>query len=259
MKSATMTSKTIQLLIKSCLLPISFNLEKNVVRFSFWSKPTMVHLLFYWAPHLLAFILYWYTANQSGALSNFYENSSFSEKFSSFGVCLIFFKVYLILPLAKQLNSFPSHLIITDQMKFPKYGIWNILGFMMMLLGSLLFNIGLHGDYALEGKYKENLANHLTCLFYSIFQSFNWCIFSIVIQVWFETIARDKSKDIIRESKIFIRYYRQFTAALGNYFFYSFSMFQIISIFTLFLTCSKLILEVTLFSKYLSIDLIFLA
>ena len=244
-----MTSKVIQILIKSCLLPIY--LEKNVVKFSFWSKPTMIHLLFYWAPHILAFILYWYTANSSGTLSTFYENSSFAEKFSSFGVCLIFFKVYLILPLAKQLNSFPSHLIITDQMKFPKYGIWNMLGFVMMLLGSMLFNIGLHGEHALEGKYKENLANHFTCLFFSIFQSIYWCIFSIVIQVWFEAIAIDKSQDIIKDSKIFIRNYRLFTNALKNYFFYSFAMFQIISIVTLFLTCSKLILEVTLFFEYL--------
>ena len=249
-----MTSKFIQLLIKSCLLPISLNLEKNVVKFSFWSKPTMIHLLFYWAPNILAFILYWYTANISETLSNFYENSSFAEKFSSFGVCLIFFKVYLILPLAKQLNSFPSHLIITEQMRFPKYGIWNILGFIMMLIGSMLFNIGLHGEYALEGKYKENTANHLTCLFFSIFQSFYWCIISIVIQVWFETIARDKSKEIIKDSKIFIRNYRQFAAALTNYFFYSFAMFQIISIATLYLTCSKLILEVNLFLKYISIE-----
>ena len=134
-----------------------------------------------------------------------------------------------------------SHLLISDQMRFPKYGIWNILGFILMLLGSVLFNTGLHREHS-EG---ENLTNYLTNVFFSLSQSFYWCIFSIVIQVWFETIAKDKRQDIIRESKIFVRNYRQFTAALGNYFFYYFAMFQIVSIATLFLTCSKLILQVS--------------
>ena len=77
------------------------------------------------------------------------------------------------------------------------------------------------------------------CVFYPL------PVFSIVIQVWFETIANDKRQDIIKESKIFVRNNRQFTAASGNYFFSYFAMFQIVSIATLFLTCSKLILQVS--------------
>ena len=246
MKHRTMTSKVIQILIKSCLLPISLNYDKNVVKFYFWSKPTMIHLLSHCTSNILAFILYWYSAYNSGTLQNFLENSSFAEKFSSFGVCLIYFKIYLILPLAKQLNSMPSYLVIADHMKFPKFGIWNILGFFMMLLGSFLFNAGIIGEHSVKDKYKENLPLHLTCLFFSFSQSFCWCIFSIVIQVWFETITRANSKDIIKDSKIFVRNYRQVTAALENYFLYFFAMFQIVSISTLFLLCSKLILQVIL-------------
>ena len=107
MKSATLTSKIIRILIKSSLLPITLNLEKNVFKFDFWSKPTMIHLLFHCSPNILAFILYWYAGYNSGTLQNFLENSSFAEKFSSFGVCLIYIKIHLILPLANQLNSMP--------------------------------------------------------------------------------------------------------------------------------------------------------
>ena len=35
MKSRTMTSLLIRMMIKSCLLPVSLNFEKNVVRFNF--------------------------------------------------------------------------------------------------------------------------------------------------------------------------------------------------------------------------------
>ena len=241
MKSATLTSKIIRILIKSSLLPITLNLEKNVFKFDFWSKPTMIHLLFHCSPNILAFILYWYAGYNSGTLQNFLENSSFAEKFSSFGVCLIYIKIHLILPVANQLNSMPSHLLIAEQMRFPKYGIWNILGFIMMFLGSVLFNTGVIREHSEE----ENLTNYLLNVFFTLSQSFYWCISSIVIQVWFETIANDKRQDIIEESKIFVRNFRQFTAALGNYFFSYFAMFQIVSIATLFLTCSKLILQVS--------------
>jgi len=167
-----------------------------------------------------------------------------TEKFSTFAVCLIYLKVFLILPLAKQLNFFPIHLIISDQMKFPKYGIWNILGFMTMTIGSVLFNTGLQGEHGAGGTYLDNLKNYLANLFSASSQSLYWCIFSIVIQVWCETIIKGQShQDIIKDSKIFCRNYRQLTAALENYFFYSFALFQIVSIATLFLTCSKLILQ----------------
>ena len=207
----------------------------------------MIHILLFLAPSIFALILYWYETINSGTLSHFLENSSFAEKFSTFAVCLIYLKVFLILPLAKQLNHFPVHLIISDQMKFPKYGIWNILGFITMTIGSLLFNTGLQGEHGAGGTYLDNLTNYLANLFSASSQSLYWCIFSIVIQVWCETIIKGQShQDIIKDSKIFCRNYRQLTAALENYFFYSFALFQIVSIATLFLTCSKLILQVIL-------------
>ena len=70
-------------------------------------------------------------------------------------------------------------------------------------------------------------------------------LFSIVIQVWLENIVKVCSKDVIKDSRIFVINYKMFTAALENYFFYSFAIFQIFSITTLFLACSKLILQVT--------------
>ena len=147
MLSRTLTSKFIQVLIKGRLLPISLSFDNNIVRFYFWSKLTMIHLLLFCAPWFFVQNLYWYDTMKSGTLSHFLENSSFAEKFSSFAICLIYFKVFLILPLAKQLNYFPVHLIISDQIKFPKYGIWTILGFISMTFGSVLFNIGLQGEH----------------------------------------------------------------------------------------------------------------
>ena len=246
MPNRTLTSEFIQVLIKGCLLPISLSFDKNIVRFYFCSKPTMIHLLLFCAPGIFAQTLYWHDTMKSGTLSHFLENSSFAEKFSSFAICLIYLKVFLILPLAKQLNYFPVHLIISDQMKFPKYGIWNILGFISMTVGSVLFNIGLQGEHG-AGDMLHNLTNHLANLFTASSQSLYWCIFSIVIQVWCETITRDLSQEIIKDSTIFYRNYKQLTAALENYFFYSFATFQLVSIATLFLTCSKLILQVTFY------------
>ena len=244
MKSRTMTSLLIRMMIKSCLLPLSLNFEKNIVRFNFWSKSTMIHLLLFYAPKIAAVFFYWYGCQQSGILSHFMENTSFAEKFSSFGVCLIFAALYLILPLAKRLNSLPSHLMVWDQLKFPKYGLLNIFGFLSMTTGCVLFHTGLYGEHSTEAQNTDYYIINLSNFFMAISQSFIWCIFSIVIQVWIENIAKIQCQDVLKDTKIFIRNYRKLTAALQNYFFYSFAIFQVVSIATLFLTCSKLILQV---------------
>ena len=244
-KSRTRTSLFIRLVIKSCLLPVSLNFEKNIVRYNFWSKLTMIHLLLFYAPNIAALFLYWYGCQQSGILSHFMENASFAEKFSSFGTCLIFFALYLILPLAKRLNSLPAHLVVRDQLKFPKYGFWNIFGFLSMTTGCVLFNTGLIGEHSsTEAENTDYYIINLSNLFSAVSQSFVWCIFSIVIQVWIENIAKIQCLNVLKDTKIFIGNYRKLTAALQNYFFYSFAIFQVVSIATLFLTCSKLILQV---------------
>ena len=244
MKSRTMTSLLIRMMIKSCLLPVSLNFEQNIARFNFWSRSTMIHLLLFYAPNIAAVFLYWYGCKKSGILSQFMDNTSFAEKFSSFGVCLIFSASYLILPLAKRLNFLPAHLVVMDQLKFPKYGFWNIFGFLSMTTGCVLFNTGLFGEHSTEAEKKDYYVINLSDFFIAISQSFIWCIFSIVIQVWIENIAKIQCQDLIKDTKIFISNYRKLTAALQNYFFYSFAIFQVVSITTLFLTCSKLILQV---------------
>lgn len=244
-KSKTVTNTFIRMMIKCCLLPISINHEKNLYQFNFWSRATFIHILLFCTPTGFAAFLYWCALYQSGILSNFMENSSFAEKFSSFGTCLIFLQVYLILPLAKQLKSFPSHLVIMDQMKFPKYGTWNIFGFITMSFGCVSFNIGLLGKHGKETNDSDYLKALSSNLFMVLSQSLYWCLFSIIIQVWLENITKVRSKDVIKDSKMFMRNYKLFTTALENYFFYSFAIFQIFSITTLFLACSKIILQVT--------------
>ena len=244
MKSRTITSLLIRMMIKSCLLPVSLNFEKNVVRFNFWSRSTMIHLLLFYVPNIAAVFLYWYGCQQGGIFSHFMENTSFAEKFSSFGTCLIFYALYLILPLAKRLNSLQAHLVVRDQLRFPKYGLWNILGFLSMTTGCVLFNTGLVGKHSTEAENCDYYIINPSNFFIAVSQSFMWCIISIVIQVWIENIAKIQCQDVLKDTKIFVRDYRKLTAALQNYFFYSFAIFQVVSITTLFLTCSKLILQV---------------
>lgn len=244
-KTKTVTSIFVRMMIKCHLLPISINREKNCYQFNFWSNATLIHILLFCTPTGFAASLYWCALYQSGILSNFMENSSFAEKFSSFGTCLIFLQVYLILPLAKQLKSFPSHLVVQDQMKFPKYGNWNILAFITMSFGCVSFNIGLLGKHGKETNDRAHLTAFSSNLFMVLSQSLYWCLFSIIIQVWLENIIRVRSKDVIKDSKMFIRNYKMFTSALENYYFYCFAIFQIFSITTLFLACSKIILQVT--------------
>ena len=249
-KSKSVMSSVIKMMIKSHLLPIT--IEKNIYKYIFWSKPALIHLLLFCVPQFFVAILYWSALYQSGTFSNFMNNSTFAEKFSSFGTCLIFLQVYLILPLAKQLNSFPSHLVAMDQMKFPKYGAWNILAFIAMSFGCVTFNFGLlreHGTGTEDGAYVIAFVSNL---FMVLTQSLYWCLFSIVIQVWLEN-TKVRSKDVIKDSRIFVINYRMFTTALENYFFYSFAIFQIFSITTLFLACSKLILQVS-FNYFKSVN-----
>ena len=242
-KSKSVMNSVIKMMIKSHLLPIT--IENNIYKYSFWSKPTLIHLLLFCVPQFVVAILYWSALYQSGTLSNFMNNSTFAEKFSSFGTCLIFLQVYLILPLAKQLNSFPSHLVTMDQMKFPKYGTWNILAFIMMSTGCVSFNVTLLGEHGTGSDDEAYVIAFVSNLFMVLTQSLYWCLFSIVIQVWLENIIKVHSKNVIKDSRIFALNYKMFTTALENYFFYSFAIFQIFSITTLFLACSKLILEVT--------------
>ena len=233
----------IKIVINIFLLPVHLDKEKGIVKFKFWSAQTMIHFLLFWIPHITAFIIFWYTAQKNGTVQSFMENS-FATTFSGFGTVLVFMAIFCVIPLAMRLDSIPIWIILDEKnMKFPKYGAQNIFGFFGLSLGGILYTQGVFGDSS-----KDNALDYwlkIGCNAFSVCtQSIVWCMFSMIIPVWMENITRVRSIDVVKDTQIFVKSYNLLSEALENFFLPYFTIFQLISIATLFLMISKFISEV---------------
>ena len=233
----------IKIVIKSCLLPVHLDKEKDVANFKFWSAPTMIHFLLFWIPHLTVQTIFWYTAQKSGIVQSFMENS-FSTTSSGFGTVLVFMAIFYVIPLAIRLDSIPTWIILDKKMAFPKYGAQTVIGFFGLSLGGILYTQGIIGDFSSKVEAHKYWLS-IGCNAFSVCtQSFVWCVFSMLIPVWMENIMRVRSIDVIKDTKIFVKSYNLLSGALENVFLLYFMTFQLISIATLFLVISKVISEV---------------
>ena len=233
----------IKIVIKSCLLPVYLDEENDVAIFKFWSAPTMIHFLLFWIPHLTVQTIFWYTAQKSGIVGSFSENS-FSTTSSGFGTALVFMAIFYVIPLAIRFDSIPTRIILDKKMTFPKYVAQNVIGFFGLSLGGILFVQGIIGDFRSKMNAKDYWLM-IGCNAFSVCtQSFVWCMFSMLIPVCMENIMRVRSMDVINETKIFVKSYNLLSGALENLFLLYFMTLQLISIATLFLVISKVISEV---------------
>ena len=233
----------IKIVIHICLLPVHLDKEKRTVKFKFWSAQTMKHLLFFWIPHITVLIIFWYTAQNDGTVQSFAENS-FATTSSGFGTVLVFMAIFFVIPLVTRLDSIPTWIILDEKnMTFPKYGAQNIIGFFGLTLGGILYTQGVLGHHSSKVSARDYWLK-IGCNAFSVCtQSIVWFMFSMII-VWMENVMRVRSIDVVKDTQIFAKSYNLLSEALENFFLHYFTIFQLISIATLFLMISKFISEV---------------
>ena len=77
------TTTFLQILLKIFLIPLTIEPIKNEIRFTFWSKPTMFHIMLYWIPFFAIEIYTVYLGRVSGLTHHIESNSSTIEIYSN--------------------------------------------------------------------------------------------------------------------------------------------------------------------------------
>ena len=238
-------SKLVSLLIKVRFIPVKNDHEKKRVTFKLCSVVTLTCFSIQWGlfilinmPVNIAVQQVWYVVDEYFEKTNIIDAIS-QFLFGSFiGMLFPFCPIFL----AMGLPSIPSISLAID-LNWPRNGVKHVFSFFMIAIGAFLIN----ATFWTNNLEEENVQTHIKVLLYLSPSNFiaplYWILPILLVSSWMEKFislceSNARGKEIPRARRC-IELYSAFQEGFGSFFFFVFSVTQLLSIFTLFLTISQ--------------------
>ena len=241
------TTIFLQFLLKIFLIPLTIEPIKNEIRFKFWSKPTMFHIMLYWIPFFAIEIYTLYLGRVSGLTHHIESNSSTIEIYSNWMVYIT--QLSMFLPLMTCYRIGKKNLsadLFLGYAHCPRNAWYNFLAIFLQFFGSLAHMFTLVYTCDLEDDmYITFLVLYIIILFIN---AIFWALSAFFVEIWMENLFIRKGKNnFVFNSNMTIENYNKLSVSLGTFFLFFFSVIQVSSILNSFLSVSKVIHEVSLF------------
>ena len=245
------TTIFLRFLLKIFLIPLTIEPVKNEIRFTFWSKPTMFHIILYWIPFFAIEIYILYLGRVSGCTQYIESNSSTIEVYSKWMVYIT--QLSMILPFMTCYRIGKKKLsadLFLGNAHCPRHAWYNFLAIFLQFFGSLGHMFALVYPCDLEDD-----MNFTFLVFYIITLSLNaifWALSAFLVEIWMENLFIGKKKNnFVFNSILTIENYNKLSMSLGTFFLFFFSVIQVSSILNSFLSVSKVVHNVSVISYIL--------
>ena len=137
-KEKSKTTIFLQFLLKIFLIPLTIEPIKNEIRFKFWSKPTMFHIMLYWIPFFAIEIYTLYLGRVSGLTHHIESNSSTIEIYSNWMVYITQLSMFLPLMTCYRIGQKKlSADLFLGYAHCPRHAWYNFLAIFLQFFGSL--------------------------------------------------------------------------------------------------------------------------
>ena len=242
----SLISKLVSLLVKIRFIPVNNDRKKDRITFKLCSFVTLTFFIIHFGLFLMinltiqlaaqtvshVFMEYWKKTNIIDTISSLLLGPFVSWLFP---FCPVF--------LAKGLPFIPT-ISLANDLKWPRHGAKHVLSYFLCALGLLAINGTFWSDILKE----ENTETHIQVLIY-ISSSFQYLIAplylilpTMLVSSWMEKFVslceyENDGKEVPRARRC-IELYLAFQKGFGTFFLYVFSVTQLLSVFTLFLTVS---------------------
>jgi hypothetical protein len=238
-------SQLVSILLKVRFIPVKIDHQRKRVTIKLCSVVTLTCFIIHWGLFLLINMPVNIAAHQVRyVVVEYFEKTNVIDAISQFlfgsfmGVLFPFCPVFL----AMGLPAIPSIALAID-LNWPRNGVKNVFSFFMIAFGAFLINATFWNNNLEE----ENVQTHIKILLYFSPSNFiaplYWILPILLVSSWMEKFisiceSNDKGKEIPRARRC-IELYTAFQEGFGTFFFFVFSVTQLLSIFTLFLTISQ--------------------
>ncbi len=234
------TTKFLRLLVRIFLIPLTIDPTKNEIRFMFWSKPTMFHIILYWIPFYGIEIYTFYAGKVSGLTDHIASNSSTIEQYSKWLQYIIQLAMFFPLMLCHQIGKKKlSADLFLGYAHCPGRTWCNFLSIFLMFFGSLAHMLYYMDTFDMEhDMYMALLVSWIIVLF--ILAVF-WSLSAFIVEILMENLFVGKGKNnFVFSSTTTIEKYIKLSESFGTFFLIFFSVNQISAIVNYFLCVSKL-------------------
>ena len=234
------TTKFLRLLVKIFLIPLTIDPTKNEIRFMFWSKPTMFHIILYWIPFFGLEIYTFYLGEVTGLTDHIAANSSPIEQYSKWFQYIVQLAMFLPLMICYQLGKKKlSADLFLGYANCPGRTWCNFMAILLQFLGGFV-----HMWYYIDTCDMEHdmyIVMLVSWIIVFFILAVFWSLSAFIVEIWMENLFIRKEKNhFVFCSNTTIENYTKLSESLGTFFLIFFSVIQISAIVNYFLCVSKL-------------------
>ena len=234
------TTKFLRLLVKIFLIPLTIDQTKNEIRFMFWSKPTMFHIILYWIPFFALEIYTLYLGKVSGLTDHIELTSTVIEQYSKWFQYIIQLAMFLPLMLCYQIGKKKlSADLFLGCAHCPGHVWYNLMSIFLQFLGGLAHMLYYMHTYDLEhNMYIAMLVSWIIIFF--ILAVF-WSLSAFIVEILMENLFIGKGRNnFVLSSNTTMENYMKWSESFGTFFLIFFTVIQISAIVNYFLCVSIL-------------------